>query len=99
MDTLSDVSEYLNNLEVNLDDGCSSETSVDKVENSEEKLETFEVLERKSVVVDSGKHRVVVFTKALSRAYSKPFMRFSTPCIVDGQYSDWVVLPLLESDI
>ncbi|GJU87796.1 hypothetical protein Tco_1295342, partial [Tanacetum coccineum] len=93
MDTLSDVSEYLNNLEAYLDDGDSSETRMDKIEKSEEELEMFEALERKSVVVESEKHRVVVFTKAPSRAYSKPFMRFSTPCSVDGQdHNLWDVI-------
>ncbi|GKB04040.1 hypothetical protein Tco_0832183 [Tanacetum coccineum] len=52
MDTLSDVSEYLNNLEAYLDDGDSLETRMDKIEKSEEELEMFEALERKSVVVD-----------------------------------------------
>ncbi|GJX82781.1 hypothetical protein Tco_0332262 [Tanacetum coccineum] len=83
MDTLSDVSEYLNNLEAYLDDGDSSETGMDKIEKSEEETEMFEALELKSVVVKSGKHRVIVFTKAPYRAYSKPFMRFSTPCNMD----------------
>ncbi|GJR27718.1 hypothetical protein Tco_1103950 [Tanacetum coccineum] len=85
MDTLSDVSEYLNNLEAYLDDGNSSETKMDKIEKSEEELEMFEALERKSIVVESKKHRVVVFTKAPSRAYSKEVMRYFTPSNVDGQ--------------
>ncbi|GKE96043.1 hypothetical protein Tco_1580898, partial [Tanacetum coccineum] len=55
------------------------------VEKSEKELEMLEALEHKSVVVELEKHRVVVFTKVLPRAYSKPFMRFSTPCGVDGQ--------------
>ncbi|GJZ20626.1 reverse transcriptase domain-containing protein [Tanacetum coccineum] len=85
MDTLSEVSEYLNNLEAYLDDRDSSETRMGRIEKSEEELEMFEALEHKSVVVESGKHKVVVFTKAPPRAYSEPFMRFSTPCGVDGQ--------------
>ncbi|GJX90238.1 hypothetical protein Tco_0343564 [Tanacetum coccineum] len=85
MDTLSKVSEYLNNLEAYLDDGNSLEARKGKVEKSEKELEMFEALEHKSVVVELEKHRVVVFTKAPLRAYSKPFMRFSTPCGVDGQ--------------
>ncbi|GKF66746.1 retrovirus-related pol polyprotein from transposon TNT 1-94 [Tanacetum coccineum] len=85
MDTLSKVSEYLNNLEAYLDDGNSLEAKKGKVEKSEKELEMFEALEHKSVMVESEKHRVVVFTKAPLRAYSKPFMRFSRPCSVDGQ--------------
>nr|GEY61052.1 hypothetical protein [Tanacetum cinerariifolium] len=45
----------------------------------------FEDLEHKSVVVEVNKHKVVVFTKAPPKDYSEPFMRFSTPFIVDGQ--------------
>ncbi|GJT77808.1 DNA-directed DNA polymerase [Tanacetum coccineum] len=54
------------------------------IKKSEKELEMFEALGHKSVVVKSKKHRVVVFTKAPHHAYSKPFMRFSTPCGVDG---------------
>nr|GEV04842.1 hypothetical protein [Tanacetum cinerariifolium] len=79
MDTLSEVSEYLNNLEAYLDDGDSSETRMGMIEKS------FKALEYRSVIVELGKHKVVVFTKAPPRAYSEPFLRFSTPCGVDGQ--------------
>nr|GEY70866.1 hypothetical protein [Tanacetum cinerariifolium] len=79
MDTLSEVSEYLNNLEAYLDDEDSSETKMGRIEKS------FEALEYKSVVVELEKHKVVVFTKAPLRAYSEPFLRFSKPCGVDGQ--------------
>ncbi|GJR95655.1 hypothetical protein Tco_0267829 [Tanacetum coccineum] len=85
MDTLSMVSKHLNDLEEYLDDGDSMEDKKITVEKSEKELEMFEALGHKSVVVESKKHRVVVFTKAPPRAYSKPFMRFSTPCGVDGQ--------------
>ncbi|GJV22180.1 hypothetical protein Tco_1371200 [Tanacetum coccineum] len=85
MDTLSKVSEYLNNLEDFLDDGDSLEAKKVKVEKSEKELEMFKALEHKSVMVESKKHRVVVFTKAPLCAFSKPFMRFSMPCGVDGQ--------------
>ncbi|GJX32394.1 hypothetical protein Tco_0242249 [Tanacetum coccineum] len=88
MDTLSKVSEYLNNLEAFLDDGHLLEARKVKVEKSEKELEMFEALEHKSVVVKSKNHRVVVFTKAPPRAFSKPFMRFYTPYGVDGQ-GDW----------
>ncbi|GJX93938.1 hypothetical protein Tco_0348524 [Tanacetum coccineum] len=59
MDTLSEVSEYLNNLEAYLDDRDSLETRMDKIEKSEEELEMFEALEHNSVVMELGKHRVV----------------------------------------
>ncbi|GJQ91952.1 hypothetical protein Tco_0003091 [Tanacetum coccineum] len=85
MDTLSDVSEYLNNLEAYLDDVDSSKTRKGRIEKSEEELEMFEALEHKSVLVESRKHKLVVFTKAPPRAFSEPFMRFSMPCGVDGQ--------------
>ncbi|GKE50302.1 hypothetical protein Tco_1481560 [Tanacetum coccineum] len=84
MDTLSMVSNYSNDLEEYLDDEDSMGAKKIKVEKSEKELEMFEALGHKSVVVESKKHRVVVFTKAPPRAYSKPFMRFSTPCGVDG---------------
>nr|GEZ28856.1 hypothetical protein [Tanacetum cinerariifolium] len=48
-------------------------------------LETFEALEHKSIVVESNKHKVVVFTKAPPQAYGELFLRFSTPYGVDGQ--------------
>ncbi|GJS09330.1 hypothetical protein Tco_0366126 [Tanacetum coccineum] len=55
------------------------------VRKSKEELELFESLDHKSVIVNEGSHRVVVFKKAPPRAYSKPFTRFSLPCDVDGQ--------------
>ncbi|GKA73747.1 hypothetical protein Tco_0780049 [Tanacetum coccineum] len=71
MDTLSDVSEYLNNLETLMDDGDSSEIRMGKIKKSEEELEMFEALKHKSVVVEVNKYKVVVFTKAPSRDYSE----------------------------
>ncbi|GKE67788.1 hypothetical protein Tco_1521949 [Tanacetum coccineum] len=67
MDTLSNVSEYLNNLKVFLDDGDSLEARKVKVEKSEKELEI------------------------------KPFMRFSTPCGVDGQGAWDVELDMADS--
>ncbi|GKD89966.1 hypothetical protein Tco_1365473, partial [Tanacetum coccineum] len=72
-------------LEEYLDDGDSMEAKKITAEKSEKELEMFEALGHKSVVVESKKHRVFVFIKAPPRAYSKPFMRFSTPYGVDGQ--------------
>nr|GEY26936.1 hypothetical protein [Tanacetum cinerariifolium] len=68
IDTLSKVSEYLNNLVDFLDDGDSLESRKVKVKKREKELEMFKALERKSVVVESKKHRVV-FTKAPTRAF------------------------------
>ncbi|GJR15453.1 hypothetical protein Tco_0798105 [Tanacetum coccineum] len=45
MDTLSEVSKYLNNLEAYLDNGDSPETRMGKIEKSEQELEMFEALE------------------------------------------------------
>nr|GEV70294.1 hypothetical protein [Tanacetum cinerariifolium] len=88
MDTLSLVSKYLNDLKEYLDDGDSLEARKLTIGKSKEELELFEASENKSVMIKEGKHRVVVFTKAPLRTYSKPFTRFSLPCDVDGQ-SAW----------
>nr|GEV58847.1 hypothetical protein [Tanacetum cinerariifolium] len=85
MDTLSMVSKYLNDLEEYLDDGDSMEAKNITVEKNEKEWEMFEALGHKSVVVESNKHRVVVFTKEPPCAYSKPFMRFYTHYDMDGQ--------------
>nr|GEW25552.1 reverse transcriptase domain, reverse transcriptase zinc-binding domain protein [Tanacetum cinerariifolium] len=76
MDTLSKISEYLNNLEAYMDAEDSFKARKGKVKKGEKELELFEALEHKSVVVESEKHRVVVFTKAPPRAYSNidPFL-------------------------
>ncbi|GKE21508.1 hypothetical protein Tco_1433020 [Tanacetum coccineum] len=79
------VSKYLNGMEVILDDGDSLEARKLTVEKSKEELELFEALDHKSVIVNEGSHRVVVFKKAPPRAYIKPFTRFSLPCDVYGQ--------------
>ncbi|GKB74604.1 hypothetical protein Tco_0936016, partial [Tanacetum coccineum] len=52
---------------------------------SKEELELFEALDHKSVIVNEGSHRVIVFKKAPPRAYGKPFTRFSLPSDVDDQ--------------
>ncbi|GJW65515.1 putative ribonuclease H-like domain-containing protein [Tanacetum coccineum] len=85
MDTLSLVSKYLNGMEDILDDGDSMEARKLTVEKRKEELGLFEALDLKSVIVNEGIHRVVVFKKAPPRAYSRPFTRFSLPCNVDGQ--------------
>nr|GEW40377.1 hypothetical protein [Tanacetum cinerariifolium] len=85
MDTLSLVSKYLIGMEDILDDGDSMEARKLTVEKSKEELELFEPLDHKSVIVNEGSHRVVVFKKAPPRTYSRPFTRFSLPYDVDGQ--------------
>ncbi|GKC29728.1 hypothetical protein Tco_1037022, partial [Tanacetum coccineum] len=74
-----------NDLEEYLDDGDSLEARKLTVGKSKEVLELFEALEHKSIMIKEGKHKIVVFTKAPPRTYSKPFTRFSLPCDVDGQ--------------
>ncbi|GJU73023.1 hypothetical protein Tco_1264428 [Tanacetum coccineum] len=83
MDTLSLVSKYLNGMEDILDDEDSMEAKKLTVEKNKEELELFEALDHKSVIVNEGSHRVVVFKKAPLRAYNKLFTRFSLPCDVD----------------
>nr|GEW44035.1 hypothetical protein [Tanacetum cinerariifolium] len=85
MNTLSLVSKYLNGMDDILDDGDSMEARKLTVEKNKEELELFEALDHKSVIVNKGSHRVVVFKKAPPRAYNKPFTWFSLPCDVDGQ--------------
>ncbi|GJU67081.1 putative reverse transcriptase domain-containing protein [Tanacetum coccineum] len=73
MDTLSMVSKYLNDLEGYLNDGDSMDAKKITVEKSEKELEMFKALGHKNVVVESKKHRVVVFTKAPPHAYKEMF--------------------------
>nr|GEW85461.1 hypothetical protein [Tanacetum cinerariifolium] len=68
-----------------------------KIEKSEEELEMFKALEHKSVVMEVNKHNVVVFTKAHPRECSESFMRFFTPCVVDGQEEDIDIDTMLAS--
>ncbi|GJT46425.1 DNA-directed DNA polymerase [Tanacetum coccineum] len=79
------VSKYLNDLEEYLDDGDSLEARKLTIGKSKAELELFKASEHKSVMIKEGKHKVVVFTKAPPRVYSKPFMRFSLPCDVYGK--------------
>nr|GEW21968.1 hypothetical protein [Tanacetum cinerariifolium] len=67
------------------------------VEKSKEELELFDALEYKSVFIKEGSHMVVMFKKASSRAYRKPFIRFSLPCDVDGQGAWDVELDMADS--
>nr|GFB59481.1 hypothetical protein [Tanacetum cinerariifolium] len=85
MDTLSLVSKYLNGMEDILDDGDCLEARKLTVGKSMEELELFEALDHKSVIVNEGSYRVIVFKKTLPRTYSKPFTSFSLPCDMGGQ--------------
>nr|GEU73405.1 hypothetical protein [Tanacetum cinerariifolium] len=85
MDTLSLVSKYLNGMEDILDNEDSLEARKLTVEKSKEELELFKVLDHKSVIVNDGSHKVVVFKKVPPRSYSKPFTSFSLPCDVYSQ--------------
>ncbi|GKB99517.1 hypothetical protein Tco_0985654, partial [Tanacetum coccineum] len=61
MDTISLVSKYLNGMEDILDDQDSLEVRKLTVKKSKEELELFKALDHKSVIVNEGSHRVVVF--------------------------------------
>nr|GEX50805.1 hypothetical protein [Tanacetum cinerariifolium] len=95
MDTLSLVSMYLNGMEDILDDGDSMEARKLTVEKVKEDLELFRA--HKSFIVNEWSHRVVVFNKEPPRAYSRPFIRFSLPCDVDGQGAQDAELDMADS--
>ncbi|GJX93483.1 hypothetical protein Tco_0348069 [Tanacetum coccineum] len=86
MDTLSEVLEYLNEMENMLDDGDSTMRMEEliKVGKAElEKVDNLDTLVGQEVMTEKMTHEVVVFTKAPSREYCEPFRRFSTPCGVE----------------
>ncbi|GJU04028.1 hypothetical protein Tco_1114366, partial [Tanacetum coccineum] len=76
MDTLGLVSEYLKDLEECIDDGDSRVAK---------EMKLFDDLEHKSIVIEVGNQKFVIFTKAPLQAFGEPFMRYSLPCKVDGQ--------------
>ncbi|GJU80469.1 putative reverse transcriptase domain-containing protein [Tanacetum coccineum] len=83
-----EVSEYLNNLEAYMDDGDSLDAGKGRIEKSEEELEMFEALGHKNVLVESRKHKVVVFTKELRMANELRMRRYANegePSIVFGR--------------
>ncbi|GKE12776.1 hypothetical protein Tco_1416327, partial [Tanacetum coccineum] len=79
MYTLSEVSEYLNELENMLDDGDSTTKVEELIEvgTELEKADAINTMVSKKKVMVKMKREVVVFTKAHSREYCEPFMRFS----------------------
>ncbi|GKC69798.1 hypothetical protein Tco_1115681, partial [Tanacetum coccineum] len=89
MDTLSEVLEYLNEMENMLDDGDSTMRMEEliKVGKAElEKVDNLDTLVGQEVMTEKMTHEVVVFTKAPSREYYEPFMRFSMPCGVEVDF-------------
>ncbi|GJW24665.1 zinc finger, CCHC-type containing protein [Tanacetum coccineum] len=104
MDTLSDVSEYLNKLEAYLDDGDSPETRMDKIENSEEELDIFEALERKSVVVESLKkmweaiERLHKVNTIIQDVKTNLFWEFSQSPLYDGETMGVLTTQILQND-
>ncbi|GKB75450.1 hypothetical protein Tco_0942345, partial [Tanacetum coccineum] len=83
MDSLSEVSAYLNELESMLDDGESPMKKEDLVKEGTE-IERIDAMEIVENVPKKVKHEVVVFTKAPYHEYCEPCIRSSTPCMVKG---------------
>ncbi|GKC22743.1 hypothetical protein Tco_1024893, partial [Tanacetum coccineum] len=86
MDTLSEVSDYLNELENILDyrDSTMTVEELVGVGIELERVEAMDVVDAKEKGSEKAKHEVVVFTKAPYWEYCLLFMRFSTPCGVEG---------------
>ncbi|GKC04946.1 hypothetical protein Tco_0996556 [Tanacetum coccineum] len=66
-----------------LDDGESPMKKEDLVKEGTE-MERIDAMEIFENVQKKVKHEIVVFTKAPYREYCEPCMRFSTPCVVEG---------------
>ncbi|GKE12911.1 hypothetical protein Tco_1416462 [Tanacetum coccineum] len=84
MESLSEVSAYLNELESMLDDEIST-MMVEELVEVEKEAKVDDVMD---IVVDTMenakvKQEIMLFTKAPYREYDKPFMRFSTLCEVE----------------
>nr|GEU46580.1 hypothetical protein [Tanacetum cinerariifolium] len=88
MGTLSLVSKYLKDLEECMDDG---DLRVAK------EVKLFDVLEKKSVVIEVDNQKTTIFNKAPLWAFGEPFMRYFLPCKVDGQRAWDVELDLVDS--
>ncbi|GJX51373.1 hypothetical protein Tco_0278218 [Tanacetum coccineum] len=69
-----------------LDDGDSTMKveELAEVEMELDKVDAIDTMVAKEKVSKKMKREVVVFTKAPFREYCEPFMRFSTPCGVEG---------------
>ena len=84
MESLSGISEYLRNLEEMLkDSGDSLESLGNILEEAKVDLERQEEV-GESHVSSPKEKRVVVFTQAPPKEFDVPFMRYSTPCGVEG---------------
>ncbi|GKD17549.1 hypothetical protein Tco_1206707, partial [Tanacetum coccineum] len=86
MESLSKVSEYLNNLEtiLNKDDGSAIERMEILVGKEKMELETKVMEEDDFVLYEPKRPLVITFTKAKPREYNEPNMSYSTPCGVEG---------------
>nr|GFD16704.1 hypothetical protein [Tanacetum cinerariifolium] len=87
MESLSEVSAYLNELKSTLDDEISTMMVEDSLEvetkaNVDDALDM--VADTKENAREKVKQEIVVFTKAPYREYCEPLMRFSTPCELEG---------------
>ncbi|GJW55846.1 retrovirus-related pol polyprotein from transposon TNT 1-94, partial [Tanacetum coccineum] len=49
-------------------------------------MKLFDALEHKSAMIEEGNQKFSFFTKAPLRSFGDPFMRYSLPCKVDGDY-------------
>ncbi|GJY58376.1 DNA-directed DNA polymerase [Tanacetum coccineum] len=87
MESLSEVSTYLNELESTLDDEIYT-MMVEELVEVEKKAKVDDamdiVVDTKKIVRKKVKQKIVMFTKAPYREYDEPFMRFSTLCEVEG---------------
>ena len=86
MESLSQISEYLRNLEdMFKDSGDSLEKLESMLEKAKTDLENGDIVGENDVCLPKEpKKRVVVFTRAPSKKYDAPHMRYSTPCAVEG---------------
>ncbi|GJV33232.1 hypothetical protein Tco_1393632 [Tanacetum coccineum] len=83
MESLSKVSEYLDNLEtiLNKDEG----SAIERMEILVGKEMKTKVMEEDDFVLYEPKRPLVItFTKAKPREYNEPNMSYSTPCGVEG---------------
>ncbi|GJS39772.1 hypothetical protein Tco_0564815 [Tanacetum coccineum] len=84
MESLSEVSAYLNELESTLDDEISTMMVEELVEvEKEAKVDDAMDMVVNTKENDKVKQEIVVFTKSLYCEYDEPFMRFSTSCEVE----------------
>ena len=85
MENLSEVSEYLRNLEEMFKDSWDSLEHLESMfEERKMDLEKIEVV-GENQACEPRKNKVVVFTRAPPKEeFDSPFMRFAKPCGVEG---------------